>query len=241
MTFTKWNTLYSLSNYRQDLRFLKSLVADGQVFANHPAVFGGKINSNFFARSNNDHSFFSRFSRCRFVYFLCEPLQKADQKQIHLGTTRQTRLSISLFCYDCSSPCEMIKCVLTVTLLVLFQSIENSDATSIGLIPNVSLWFSNASPSLIDGDCQQCLCSLTLNPNFSSFNCYTNNQTCQIHHQSDQNQSFQLIPSLVSVFYFLSLPTVQSTANTYSCQQTLNGSIGKICLRLKTSLRREKA
>jgi hypothetical protein len=134
----------------------------------------------------------------------------------------------------------MIKSVLWTFALLLFQSIASRADTALGLIQGASLWYSHSSSVLFHGDCQQCLCQLYLNKNFSSFNCYTNNQTCRLHLKSDQNRSFQLIHSAVTIFYFLSLPSFQSTIITPSCRQNLNCSAGKMSLLLNKSLCRDR-
>jgi hypothetical protein len=128
--------------------------------------------------------------------------------------------------FDCFSSSEMFKRTVCVTVLLSLESM-GSGGSSIGLIRNVSLWFRNTSYIDINGDCEQCLCQLNLNETFSSLNCYKKNQTCRMHYRADKNRSFQIIPSAVTTFYFLSLPSVSSTVISPSCQRILNASVGK--------------
>jgi hypothetical protein len=74
----------------------------------------------------------------------------------------------------------------------------------------------NTSSPVIHGSCDTCMCAMLLNSDYSSFNCYPHNQTCHMHWRSDQNRSFQMVPSASTVFYFLSLPmSPASVTNMY--------------------------
>ena len=126
----------------------------------------------------------------------------------------------------------MRRSIVWVVALLFLESIA-IHSISVGSIRNVSLLYSNSSSVLINATCAACLCQLYSNQNFSSLNCYANNRTCRMHRRSDKNQSFQLMPSSSSTFYFLSLPNIQSTANVPSCRQTPNGSIGTLLLFLR--------
>jgi hypothetical protein len=89
--------------------------------------------------------------------------------------------------------------------LIILRDIMVQSVT-IGSIKNASLTIFNTSSPVIRGTCRECMCAMLLNSNYSSFNCYTDNQTCHMHWKSDQNRSFQMVPSASTIFYFVSLP-----------------------------------
>lgn len=87
-------------------------------------------------------------------------------------------------------------------------------------IQNMSLTILNKNSITINGTCAQCLCQMHNNPNFSSFNCYNSNQTCQIHFISDQYQLFRVFSSPLSTFFYRSLPQCHPSANCNSLSMT---------------------
>ena len=177
------------------------------------------------SRANNNNCLFSRKTFAEFLFERLKSYWKRNSAPHSERKEELDRSNLFLHFFHSFSSSSMIKSVLWVVSLVLLQSMP-SGGTSIGLIQNASLWFSNGSSHVVTGGCQECLCKLYLNKNFSSFNCYKSNQTCQMHKKADQNQSFQLVPSTVTVIYFLSLPTVQTAIRTSSCEQKLDSTTG---------------
>jgi hypothetical protein len=53
-----------------------------------------------------------------------------------------------------------------------------------------------------------------------SFNCFQNNNTCEIFSKSLDTNSFLLINNTASSLYFISLPTIDSTLEITSTAQT---------------------
>ena len=94
-----------------------------------------------------------------------------------------------------------------VILLVHRLATVGADVVSVGIIHNVSLGFFNASTTIINGSCEECVCSLLANTSFFSLSCFHDNLTCQLHSQVDQNKPFTLSTSSHVSFYFVSLPT----------------------------------
>lgn len=88
-------------------------------------------------------------------------------------------------------------------------------------VENVSLTFLNKDSMLIEGNCSQCLCYMYSNSSVSSFNCYRNNQTCQVHLTSDQYQLFRALPSLSTTFYYRSLPQCPPSINCSALSVTM--------------------
>ena len=80
------------------------------------------------------------------------------------------------------------------------------DAIQVGLIRNMSFTIANTNSTIINGTCQECLCRMAFDAQFSSFNCHTNNQTCQMHSKTNQSQTVNAIVSSSTHFYFFSLP-----------------------------------
>lgn len=89
-------------------------------------------------------------------------------------------------------------------LIGYVQTISNS-MKSVGVIHNVSVNVLNQTSTIINGTCKECLCVLVINTCFSSsFNCFSNNNTCQVFSQSFNQDSFIIKNSTLSSFYFFS-------------------------------------
>jgi hypothetical protein len=91
----------------------------------------------------------------------------------------------------------------------------------IPVIHNVSLQMLNYNSTIINGTCNECLCTMLLNITLIfSFNCFQNNNTCEIFSKSLDTNSFLLINNTASSLYFISLPTIDSTLEITSTAQT---------------------
>ena len=101
---------------------------------------------------------------------------------------------------------------LALILLVLHQLIRiEVRAISVGIVHNVSLTILDANATLINGTCEECVCSLLANPAFFSLNCRPDILTCELHSTQDQNRPFNLLTGTSTAFYFRSLPTFVET------------------------------
>jgi len=92
----------------------------------------------------------------------------------------------------------------------------------IPLIYNVSLQMSNYNSTIINGTCNECLCAMVLNPtSIYAFNCFQNNETCEIFSKAFNASSFLLRNNSASSVYFISLPiSDKSLATTVVTQST---------------------
>jgi hypothetical protein len=112
---------------------------------------------------------------------------------------------------------KMWKILLCAFLFQRFESVLSS-VKSIPRINNVSLVMFNSNSTIINGTCQQCLCSVLLNTtSFSSFNCFSSNNTCQMFSQPLVTGSFMLVNDTRSSFYFFSWPIDDTTLTTSEC------------------------
>ncbi len=119
----------------------------------------------------------------------------------------------AIFCNN-----KMWKILLYTFLFQRFFEGVLSSVKSIPRIHNVSLVMFNSNSTIINGTCQQCLCSVLLNTtSFSSFNCFSSNNTCQMFSQPLETGSFMLINNTRSSFYFFSWPIDGTTLVTSEC------------------------
>ena len=100
----------------------------------------------------------------------------------------------------------------TLALSLLHQLIMiQVEAVSLGIIRNVSLAIPGANSTLVNGTCEECVCSLLANPTFFSHNCRSDTLTCELYATQDQNRPFNLLSGTSTAFYFRSLPTFAAT------------------------------
>ena len=111
---------------------------------------------------------------------------------------------------------------LTLTTVVLMGqwSLTDSITVSFGIIRNVSLTISQGNSTIINGTCEMCLCALLSDLSLFSFNCFSNNLSCQMHSKVYQDKSFTLIDSAMSEYYFLSLPTFKASTAIMSTSES---------------------
>lgn len=89
--------------------------------------------------------------------------------------------------------------------LIEYFQIVGSNKRSIGIVRNITVIPLNMTSTIINGTCHDCLCALVINESFSSsFNCFRNNNTCEVFSQSLDPGSFILMNNTPNVFYFFS-------------------------------------
>ena len=96
---------------------------------------------------------------------------------------------------------------LIVTFLVHGLVILELNAVRIGFIHNVSLNILNVKATMINGTCDECICSLLANATFFAVNCLADRHSCDLHLRENKKNPFNLITGSNASFYFLSLPT----------------------------------
>ena len=108
-----------------------------------------------------------------------------------------------------------------VFCLFFFETISSSINT-IPVIYNVSLQLMNYNATIINGTCDECLCTMLLNmTSISAFNCFQNNKTCEMFYTSLETSSFLLMNNSASSVYFTSLPSDnQALTSTAIVQST---------------------
>jgi hypothetical protein len=112
----------------------------------------------------------------------------------------------------------------------LFHSFEtiSMSINSIPVISNVSLRVLDSSSTTMNGTCQTCLCAMILNTTqIFAFNCFHNNDTCQIFSKSFITNSFSLTNNSESSLYFLSLPINNGTSEITSTGYSTSWLMGK--------------
>ena len=109
---------------------------------------------------------------------------------------------------------KMINFSLVFLLAILssktFFMVESSSQIY-GIIYNVSLLIYDENATIVNGTCEECICLMCLNQTYSSFNCDRINRLCFFNKQTNETQTFRMIPNFNSTFYFLSLPTATDT------------------------------
>ena len=123
-----------------------------------------------------------------------------------------------------------MRLTLVFTLLLLHRrEITRVNPVYVGIIQNVSLSFPGANSTLVNGTCEECVCSLLANPAFFSLNCRPDILTCELHSTQDQNRPFNLLTGTSTAFYFRSLLTFAATTvmNNECVYQTTGPSMGK--------------
>jgi len=101
-------------------------------------------------------------------------------------------------------------------------SITLCSTNNIPVIYNVSLEMLDYNSTIINGTCHDCLCTMIMNSTMiSAFNCFQNNNTCEIFSKSLKTDSFSFMNNTASSVYFISLPINDSaTAITSATQNT---------------------
>ena len=102
-------------------------------------------------------------------------------------------------------------------------------SVSVGIIRDVSLDIIDADPTIVNGTCEDCVCSLLADPAFFALNCRSDDLVCELHSTQDQNRSFNLLAATGTSFFFLSLPTFVATAtmNDECIQEITSTSTGE--------------
>ena len=104
--------------------------------------------------------------------------------------------------------------LICIFLIQYWETISTS-TQSVAVIRNVSVVPFNTSSLIINGTCNECLCTILLQTtSFSSFNCFSNNNTCQMFSEVLIMGSFVLKNSTTSSFYFFSWPIEVTTMKT---------------------------
>jgi hypothetical protein len=102
---------------------------------------------------------------------------------------------------------------------------------SIGIIQNVSLVMFNTNSTTINSTSKQCLCAILLNiTSCSSFNCFKNNNTCEIFLKPLETGSFTLVNSSASSFYFFPFSINDMTSTIAPITQSSSISRSSIVL-----------
>ena len=100
------------------------------------------------------------------------------------------------------------------------------DAIPLGIIQNVSLVSTGSPITIFNGTCKQCVCQMVQDSTFFALNCFPNENRCEMHPQSAQSATLQLVDEQTSTFYFLSLPTATPAAATYLTDSSTTPSQG---------------
>ena len=74
------------------------------------------------------------------------------------------------------------------------------DSITLGIIRNVTLDIVGVAATLIHGIFNDCVCKLTSNSTFVSFNCFHGNLTCELYSASDQGKPYTLTASVNTSF-----------------------------------------
>ncbi len=114
--------------------------------------------------------------------------------------------------------------------VLFFHSFEtiSMNTNPIPVISNVSLQVLDSSSTTMNGTCHTCLCAMILNTTeIFAFNCFHNNDTCQIFSKSFTTNSFSLMNNSESSLYFLSLPINNETSAITSAAYTTSSLMGK--------------
>jgi hypothetical protein len=118
---------------------------------------------------------------------------------------------------------------LLIFILFLHQlEVISSTAYTIGVISNVSLVVPNTNSSIINGTCNECLCTMLLNATpISALNCFRTNNTCEIFSSTLASESFSLMASNTSSFYFFPYFIADVTSTTTQTTQSTSSSSNK--------------
>ncbi|CAF4051395.1 unnamed protein product [Adineta steineri] len=83
------------------------------------------------------------------------------------------------------------------------------------------------STTIINSTCDQCICLMLMNVTpISSFNCFRNNNTCEIFSESVVTSQLLLVSNSNSSVYFISLPINDIQLTTAAIQESTNSFTG---------------
>ena len=112
--------------------------------------------------------------------------------------------------------------ILLAFLLFNHLSTLLCDNRTYSMFHNGSMRALNSYPSTVNGICYECLCMMLLNiTSIFAFNCFRNNQTCQIFAEVLGRSSISISVDLTASVYFASSPVnsiVTTTMNSLSKQ-----------------------
>ncbi|CAF3928853.1 unnamed protein product, partial [Adineta steineri] len=108
------------------------------------------------------------------------------------------------------------------------MQIVSGSLTKVPVIHNVSMQIlSFNSTTVINSTCDQCICLMLMNVTpISSFNCFRNNNTCEIFSKSVVTSQLSLVSNSNSSVYFISLPTNDIQLTTAAIQENTSGFTG---------------
>jgi hypothetical protein len=113
-------------------------------------------------------------------------------------------------------------------LVFHYLDMISSSINSIPVIHNVSLRMLDYNSTVINGTCDECLCIMLLNATWiSAFNCFQNNQTCELFPNPLKTSSLLLMNSSASSIYFISLPVNDIASAVASSMQSTTSFTGK--------------
>jgi alpha-amylase/alpha-mannosidase (GH57 family) len=112
-----------------------------------------------------------------------------------------------------------------IFLFHYFETISSS-VIHIPVIHNATLQMLDYNATIINGTCHECLCAMVLNTtSISAFNCFQNNNTCELFSKSLMTNSFSLINNSASSVYFISLPINNTVVAVTSIVQNTSKSL----------------
>lgn len=98
------------------------------------------------------------------------------------------------------------------TLLMLFM-MNAAEKITLHAISNVSISIQNATSIRVNGTCEQCICHLLFNKtSATAFNCFKQNETCELFFEPLDSSTIVIHNDSTSVFYFF--PFLQHTTTT---------------------------
>lgn len=93
--------------------------------------------------------------------------------------------------------------IFTMLSLFLLLLVQSTTSILIGSMSNVSYQSNDTISVTFNGTCTQCLCEAFVSnpsPNYVAFNCYANENKCDLFH--NYSISYQLVTNTSSQFYF---------------------------------------
>lgn len=122
-----------------------------------------------------------------------------------------------------------MRCIFSYVFLFYYFKPISSSMHVIPVIHNVSLRMLDYNSTIINGTCDECICSMLLNTaSISSFNCFQNNKTCEIFFKPLNTSSFLLMNNLMSSLYFISLPIDDKTLTTTMVAESTSNFISNL-------------
>lgn len=112
-----------------------------------------------------------------------------------------------------SSSTTMKNSTCLLVFLVMISILTLSTATiRLGVVYNTSIIASTSKSFMIYGNCKQCFCNISQNfRNATSFNCFLNNNTCQVFTESIDEMNIKIVQNSNTIFYFLQNPLDYTT------------------------------